>query len=71
MRRRLDIELVRRQIFASRQGAQNAISDKKVLVSGVIADKAARLVDVSEPITVRCNQEGEEVRFVSRGGFIL
>lgn len=71
MRRRLDVELVRRQIFASRQGAQSAISDKQVLVSGVVADKAARLVDVSEPITVRHKQAGEGIRFVSRGGHKL
>ncbi len=71
MRRRLDVELVRRQIVDTRQGAQNAIRDKQVLVSGVLADKAARLVGISEPITMRYGQERDGVRFVSRGGHKL
>jgi len=66
-RRRLDLELVRRGLAASREQAQAAVSDGKVLVSGSVADKASRLVDPSEPLRL----VGPAARFVSRGGLKL
>ncbi len=64
MRRRLDAELVRRGLFPSREKAQQAIADHRVLVSGSVAERSARQVDPSEPIELR----GDAPRFVSRGG---
>ena len=64
MRRRLDVELVRRGLVESRARAQQAIEAGRVLVSGSRADRAGRLVAAGEPIHV----EGSAPRFVSRGG---
>ena len=64
MRRRLDLELVRRGLIESRTRAQEAIEAGRVLVSGTRADRAGRLVEAAEPIVV----EGPPSRFVSRGG---
>jgi 23S rRNA (cytidine1920-2'-O)/16S rRNA (cytidine1409-2'-O)-methyltransferase len=63
-RRRLDAELVRRGLVASRRDAVEAVSLGRVLVNGAIADKATRLVAPNEPIVVL----GAPPRFVSRGG---
>ena len=64
MRRRLDAELVRRGLFSSREKAQQAIADHRVLVSGSVAERSARQVGPAEPIALR----GDAPRFVSRGG---
>lgn len=64
MRRRLDAELVRRHLFESREKAQIAIEQRRVLVSGTVADKASRQVDNAEAIAIL----GDAPRFVSRGG---
>lgn len=64
MRRRLDAELVRRRLVESREQAQAAIDQRRVLVSGVVAEKASRQVDPGEAIVV----VGDAPRFVSRGG---
>ncbi|HSL73501.1 MAG TPA: TlyA family RNA methyltransferase [Ilumatobacteraceae bacterium] len=63
-RRRLDAELVRRQLTASRTEAQQLIADNRVLVNGSIADKAARQVAPGDALVV----EGPPPRFVGRGG---
>lgn len=63
-RRRLDQELLRRELVTSRSQARELIEAGKVLVSGAVADKAARLVDGGDPVVVT----GEGPRFVSRGG---
>lgn len=63
MRRRLDAELVRRCLVPSREQAQRAIAEHRVLVSGAVAEKASRLVGAGEPITL----VGDGPRFVSRG----
>ncbi|HEX9259329.1 MAG TPA: TlyA family RNA methyltransferase [Acidimicrobiales bacterium] len=63
-RRRLDAELVRRGLVATRAEAQAAVAAGRVTVSGAPALKSARLVDVSEPVLVL----GERPRFVGRGG---
>src|SRR5438045_6022289 len=64
MRRRLDAELVRRGLVASREQAQTAIGAGRVVVSGAAADKPARMVEAAEPIELL----GPPPRFVSRGG---
>ena len=64
MRRRLDLELVRRGLTESRARAQEAIEAGLVLVSGARADRAGRLVSPDEPVQL----EGPPSRYVSRGG---
>ena len=64
MRRRLDVELVRRGLVASRSEAADAVAAARVLVSGTVASKITRLVDAGEPIELT----GPARRFVSRGG---
>ncbi|HEX3541622.1 MAG TPA: TlyA family RNA methyltransferase [Acidimicrobiales bacterium] len=66
-RRRLDTELVRRGLVASREQAQVAIAAGEVLVRGTVADKASRLVDPAEPVALAA----PPARFVSRGGLKL
>ncbi|MEQ8839506.1 MAG: TlyA family RNA methyltransferase [Acidimicrobiales bacterium] len=63
-RRRLDAELVRRGLVESRSRAQLLISERRVLVGGAVAEKAARQVDPGDAIEV----VGDGPRFVSRGG---
>ena len=63
-RRRLDAELVRRELSASRSAARELIISGRVTVGGAPAPKPSRLVDPGEPIEVA----GEGPRFVSRGG---
>src|SRR5438105_8917373 len=64
MRRRLDLELVRRGLTESRARAREAIEAGLVLVSGARADRPGRLVSPDEPVHL----EGPPSRFVSRGG---
>jgi 23S rRNA (cytidine1920-2'-O)/16S rRNA (cytidine1409-2'-O)-methyltransferase len=63
-RRRLDVELVRRGLAASREQARDDIAAGRVLVSGSPAAKPARLVDPAEPVRLL----GPPPRFVGRGG---
>src|SRR4051812_50194952 len=63
-RRRLDTELVRRGLVASREQARTAIEGGRVPVAGAVADKPARMVAAGEPLLVL----GPPPRFVSRGG---
>jgi len=62
-RRRLDAELVRRELVVSRSEAQALIADHRVLVNGSIADKASRQVAPADPIVIA----GPPARFVGRG----
>lgn len=64
MRRRLDVELVRRGLAASRTEAQQLIEGDRVTVGGAPALKAARMVSPDEPLELT----GPAPRFVSRGG---
>jgi 23S rRNA (cytidine1920-2'-O)/16S rRNA (cytidine1409-2'-O)-methyltransferase len=64
MRRRLDVELVRRGLVSSRARAVEAIECGRVTVAGAPTRSAARQVEASEPIVVA----GGGPRFVSRGG---
>ena len=52
MRRRLDAELVRRGLVRSREQAAEAISAGRVRVGGLVAAKAATLVEESAPLAV-------------------
>jgi 23S rRNA (cytidine1920-2'-O)/16S rRNA (cytidine1409-2'-O)-methyltransferase len=63
-RRRLDAELVRRGLVATRSQAQSAVRDGLVLVSGRSASKPSTLVDTAEPLEL----VGEPRRFASRAG---
>ncbi|MET0908648.1 MAG: TlyA family RNA methyltransferase [Ilumatobacteraceae bacterium] len=62
-RRRLDAELLRRQLVASRSEAQALIADHRVLVNGSVADKPARQVAAGDALVVA----GPPARFVGRG----
>jgi 23S rRNA (cytidine1920-2'-O)/16S rRNA (cytidine1409-2'-O)-methyltransferase len=64
VRRRLDAELVRRHLVESREQAHRWIAERRVRVSGTIAEKPARLVAAGEPIELL----GDGPRYVSRGG---
>ncbi|HSO97237.1 MAG TPA: TlyA family RNA methyltransferase [Acidimicrobiia bacterium] len=64
MRRRLDVELVRRGLVESRARAVDAIAAGQVLVGGALAERAARQVSADESIALT----GPPARFVSRGG---
>lgn len=63
-RRRLDAELVRRGLAASRAEAQAAVRGGLVLVAGRPAAKVSTMVAADEPVEIR----GPARRFVSRGG---
>lgn len=63
-RRRLDAELVRRGLVASRSQAQELIALARVTVGGAVADKASRLVAAGDNVLV----SGPPARFVGRGG---
>ena len=63
-RQRLDADLVRRGLVASRRDAVELIEAGRVLVNGAVADKAARQVDPADAVII----EGPPPRFVSRGG---
>ena len=66
-RRRLDTELVRRGIAASRGEAQRLIYQRRVTVGGAPAHKPARLVHAGDAVEVA----GDPPRYVSRGGHKL
>jgi 23S rRNA (cytidine1920-2'-O)/16S rRNA (cytidine1409-2'-O)-methyltransferase len=63
-RRRLDAELVRRGLVATRRQAQSAVRNGLVLVAGRSASKPSTLVDAAEPLEL----VGEPRRFASRAG---
>jgi 23S rRNA (cytidine1920-2'-O)/16S rRNA (cytidine1409-2'-O)-methyltransferase len=64
LRRRLDLELVRRGLATSRTEAQRAIAAGLVTVGGAPASNAARMVDAGDPVLLLA----PPLRFVSRGG---
>ena len=55
---------MRRGLAVSRVQAQELVAAGKVLVSGAIADKPARLVSPADPVILSVQKS----RFVSRGG---
>ncbi len=64
VRRRLDVEVVRRGLAASRSEAALAIRSGRVVVSGSPAMKAGTMVRPDQPITLTAATR----RYVSRGG---
>lgn len=64
VRRRLDVELVRRGLVTSRARARTEVEEGRVTVGGAPALKVNRMVDAAEPIELL----GLPPRFVSRGG---
>ena len=66
-RRRLDAELVRRELAPSRAAAQELIDAKRVLVNGAVAEKATRQVAPADQLHV----DGPPARFVGRGALKL
>jgi 23S rRNA (cytidine1920-2'-O)/16S rRNA (cytidine1409-2'-O)-methyltransferase len=66
-RRRLDAELLRRQLVASRAEAQQLIGDDRVFVNGSVADKASRQVASGDAIVL----DAPPARFVGRGAHKL
>jgi len=64
VRRRLDTELVRRGLAATRSEAKDAIVAGRVIVRGALASKAGSLVGADDAISVA----GEARRYASRGG---
>jgi 23S rRNA (cytidine1920-2'-O)/16S rRNA (cytidine1409-2'-O)-methyltransferase len=62
-RRRLDAELVRRDLASSRAEAQAFIAANRVLVNGSVADKPARQIAPGDAVVV----SGPSPRFVGRG----
>jgi 23S rRNA (cytidine1920-2'-O)/16S rRNA (cytidine1409-2'-O)-methyltransferase len=66
LRRRLDVELVRRGLAPSRTRAADAIAAGRVSVSGLPATTPARQVDGAEPIVVADRANGDV--YASRGG---
>jgi 23S rRNA (cytidine1920-2'-O)/16S rRNA (cytidine1409-2'-O)-methyltransferase len=69
VRRRLDVELVRRGLAPSRTRAVDDIVAGRVCVGGALATTAARQVDAAEAIVVTPETDGPA--FVSRGGVKL
>lgn len=67
LRRRLDQELLRRGLVASRTAGREAIEAGLVLVDGVPASTPARLVAPEQAVHLKA----EPRRFVSRGGLKL
>jgi 23S rRNA (cytidine1920-2'-O)/16S rRNA (cytidine1409-2'-O)-methyltransferase len=66
-RRRLDAEMLRRQLVASRTEAQQMIIDDRVLVNGSVADKPSRQVAPADAIVL----DAPPARFVGRGAHKL
>ena len=62
-RRRLDAELLRRDLAPSRTAAQQLIESDRVFVNGAVAAKASRQVSPGDAIVV----DGPPARFVGRG----
>jgi 23S rRNA (cytidine1920-2'-O)/16S rRNA (cytidine1409-2'-O)-methyltransferase len=62
-RRRLDAELVRRELTSSRTEAQQLITANRVLVNGSVAAKSSRQVAPADALVV----SGPPARFVGRG----
>ncbi len=67
MRRRLDVELVRRRLAVSRTAAAHAIREGQVVVTGTPEPKPATLVDSSTAVKIVTTRP----RYVSRGGLKL
>ena len=67
MRRRLDVEMVRRRLVDSRVTAARAIRERRVVVAGTPLPKPATMVDPGTAVRMA----EHEPRYVSRGGLKL
>lgn len=67
MKERLDILLVNKGFFQSRERAKTAIMAGDVYVNGGISDKAGTKIDVDAEITVK----NDQCPYVGRGGYKL
>lgn len=67
LKERLDILLVNKGFFTSRERAKTAIMAGDVYVGGAISDKAGTKIDVDAEITVK----NDQCPFVGRGGYKL
>src|SRR3954452_15791964 len=67
-RARLDAELVRRKMFASREQAAAAIAEGRVVVNGQPARKAATAITPDTPVTIT---DPDRVEWASRGAHKL
>lgn len=67
LKERLDILLVKKGFFSSRERAKIAIMEGDVYVGGAISDKAGTKIDADAEITVR----NDQCPFVGRGGYKL
>ncbi|MFI8184478.1 TlyA family RNA methyltransferase [Actinacidiphila glaucinigra] len=68
-RRRLDAELVRRNLARSREHAGQLIADGRVTVGGTTATKSATQVETSAAVVVA--EDASDPDYVSRGGHKL
>jgi 23S rRNA (cytidine1920-2'-O)/16S rRNA (cytidine1409-2'-O)-methyltransferase len=68
VRRRLDVELVRRGLARSREHAAELVAAGRVQVRGVVARKPATAVDPDTPVRV---VDGDDPGYASRGGYKL
>ena len=68
-RARLDAELVRRRLARSREQAAALVESGRVQVRGMVARKAAAMVDPADPVVV--TGEDPATDYVSRGGHKL
>ena len=64
---RLDMALLERGLFPSREQARTAIMSRRVSVNGQVVDKAGTSVNSEADITV----SGHDLPYVSRGGLKL
>ena len=67
MRRRLDVEMVRRRLVESRSAAVRVIREGQVRVAGTLEPKPATMVETSTAVRI----VGAGPRYVSRGGVKL
>lgn len=68
-RRRLDAELVRRELARSREHASQLIAAGRVTVGGTTATKSATQVETSAAVVVK--EDDDDPGYVSRGGHKL
>ena len=66
--RRIDSELVRRNMVRSRSHAQELIAQRRVLLDGQVVEKPARQMDPAQALVIT---QGDDPDYVSRGAFKL
>lgn len=69
MRERLDVLLVEKGFFQSREKAKRAIMAGNIIVNDKLIDKSGTLIKIDENLDIRV--KGEILPYVSRGGYKL